>query len=119
MIEGIEKAVERLSPEELARFRTRFEEFDARLFDEKIERDAKSGKVDKQFAEARANHAAGRRETVLSRSGLGAGPARVPRPTRAAQAGPEDWGKSERILSHLPLGSFSDARRTGQRAVRW
>jgi hypothetical protein len=61
-IEDIEKAVEQLSPEELARFRAWFEEFDARLFDERIERDAKAGKLDKLMAEARANHEAGRRE---------------------------------------------------------
>lgn len=61
-IEDIEKAVEQLSPEELARFRAWFEEFDARLFDEQIERDAKAGKLDKLIAEARANHEAGRRE---------------------------------------------------------
>ena len=61
-IEDIEKAVEQLSPEELARFREWFEEFDARVFDAKIERDAKSGKLDKVMADARANHAAGRRE---------------------------------------------------------
>jgi hypothetical protein len=61
-IEDIEKAVELLSPEDLARFREWFEEFEARLFDDKIERDAKAGKLDKLIAEARANHAAGRRE---------------------------------------------------------
>ena len=37
-IEDIEKAVEQLAPEELAKFRAWFEEFDARVFDEKIER---------------------------------------------------------------------------------
>jgi hypothetical protein len=58
-IEDIAKAVERLSPEELARFRAWFEEFDARLFDERIERDAKAGKLDKLIAEARANLRAG------------------------------------------------------------
>ena len=63
-IEDIEKAVEQLSPEELARFRAWFEEFDARAFDEEIERDAKAGKLDKLMAEARANHAAGRRECL-------------------------------------------------------
>lgn len=63
-IEDIEKAVEQLSPEELARFREWFEEFDARVFDAKIERDAKSGKLDKLTADARANHAAGRREEL-------------------------------------------------------
>ena len=61
-IEDIEKAVEQLSPEDLAKFRAWFEEFDARVFDAKIERDAKSGKLDKLTADARANHAAGRRE---------------------------------------------------------
>jgi hypothetical protein len=61
-IEDIEKAVEHLSPEDLAKFREWFEEFEARLFDDKIERDAKAGKLDKLIAEARANHAAGRRE---------------------------------------------------------
>ena len=61
-IEDIEKAVEQLSAEELAKFRTWFEEFDAGVFDAKIERDAKAGKLDKLMAEAHANHAAGRRE---------------------------------------------------------
>ena len=56
-IEDIEKAVEQLSPEELAKFREWFDEFDERLFDVKIERDAKAGKLDKLIAEARANHA--------------------------------------------------------------
>ena len=61
-IEDIEKAVEQLSAEELAKFRAWFEEFDARLFDAKIERDAKAGKLDQMMADARANHDAGRRE---------------------------------------------------------
>ena len=61
-IEDIEKAVLELSEEELARFRAWFEEFDARLFDEKIERDAKAGKLDSLMEKARANHRAGRRE---------------------------------------------------------
>jgi hypothetical protein len=45
-VEEIEKAVARLAPDQLAKFRAWFDEFDARLFDEKIERDAKSGKLD-------------------------------------------------------------------------
>ncbi len=61
-VEDIEKAVEQLTPEDLARFRAWFEEFEARAFDDKIERDAKAGKLDRLIAEARANHAAGRRE---------------------------------------------------------
>jgi hypothetical protein len=54
-IEDIEKAIERLSVTELAEFRAWFEEFDERGFDEKIERNAKAGKLDKLMAEARAN----------------------------------------------------------------
>jgi hypothetical protein len=58
-IDDIQKAVEQLSPEELARFREWFDEFEARLFDERIERDAKAGKLDKLAAEASANYDAG------------------------------------------------------------
>jgi hypothetical protein len=49
-IEDIEKAVEQLSPADPAKFRAWFEEFVARLFDAKIERDAKAGKLDKLMA---------------------------------------------------------------------
>ena len=63
-IEDIEKRVEQLSPDDLARFRAWFEELDSRLFDAKIERDAKADKLDKIMADARANHEAGRREEL-------------------------------------------------------
>ena len=46
-IEDLEKAVAKLPPDELARFRAWFEEFDAARFDQKIERDAKAGKLDR------------------------------------------------------------------------
>jgi len=61
-VEEIEKAVTKLSPEQLAKFRAWFEEFQARQFDEQIERDAKSGKLEELMAKARDNHRAGRRE---------------------------------------------------------
>jgi hypothetical protein len=61
-VEDIEKAVTKLSLEQLAKFRNWFEEYQARLFDEQIERDAKAGKLDKLIAKARDNHRAGRRE---------------------------------------------------------
>jgi hypothetical protein len=48
--EDIERAVEQLSPQELARFRTWFEAFEAERFDAAIERDARDGKLD-AFAE--------------------------------------------------------------------
>lgn len=47
IIEDLEKAVAKLPPDELARFRAWFEEFDAARFDQKIERDAKAGKLDR------------------------------------------------------------------------
>jgi hypothetical protein len=46
-VEDIEKAVERLPPDSLAKFRAWFEEFEAARFDSKIERDAKNGRLDK------------------------------------------------------------------------
>ena len=45
-LSDLEKAVSKLPPDDLARFRAWFEEFDAARFDQKIERDAKSGKLD-------------------------------------------------------------------------
>ncbi len=58
-LEDIEKAVEQLSPEELARFRQWFEELQARLWDEQIERDAKAGRLDWLVEESDKEHAAG------------------------------------------------------------
>jgi len=46
-IEDLEKAVAKLAPDELARFRAWFEAFDAARFDQKIERDAKAGRLDR------------------------------------------------------------------------
>ena len=53
-LEDIEKAVETLMPTDLARFRAWFAEFDAARFDEKIERDAKTGRLDKLAEQALA-----------------------------------------------------------------
>ncbi len=51
-IEDIEKAVSKLPPDHLARFRAWFEEFEAARFDRKIERDTASGKLDRLADEA-------------------------------------------------------------------
>jgi hypothetical protein len=51
-IEDLEKAIAKLPPSDLARFRAWFEEFDAARFDQKIERDAKSGKLDRMADQA-------------------------------------------------------------------
>jgi hypothetical protein len=58
-LEKIEQAVLELTEEEQAKFRQWFAEFDARVFDEKLERDAKSGKFDERAKRARAAHKAG------------------------------------------------------------
>ena len=63
-VEDIERAVERLNPGELARFRAWFEGFDAAQFDAAIDRDARSGKLDKIAEEALAEHRAGRTREV-------------------------------------------------------
>ncbi len=59
-VEDIEKAVESLAPGDLARFRAWFDNFDVARFDEKIERDIGSGKLDKLAEDALAAHRAGR-----------------------------------------------------------
>jgi len=62
--EGIEKAIAKLQPTELAAFRTWFEAFDGAHFDETIERDAASGKLDQLAEKALAQHRAGLRDAL-------------------------------------------------------
>ena len=59
-IESAKEAVTQLSAEELEQFRLWFEEFEEQLFDERIERDIKAGKLDKLADEALAKDRAGR-----------------------------------------------------------
>jgi hypothetical protein len=59
-LEDIEKAVTKLAPAELAKFRAWFEAFDGALLDEKIGRDVESGKLDRLADKARADFRAGR-----------------------------------------------------------
>ena len=54
-IEKLEKAVATLPPDLLAKFRDWFETFDAARFDEKIERDARGGKLDRLADQALAD----------------------------------------------------------------
>ncbi len=58
-ITEIEQAIAELSPEELARFRERFDEYYADVWDKQIEADAKSGRLDKLIAEADEEYDAG------------------------------------------------------------
>ncbi len=59
-IEDLEKAVSKLPPDQLAKFRDWFEAFDAARFDQKIERDAKAGKLDRLAEQALADFRQGR-----------------------------------------------------------
>ena len=61
-LEQIQATIEALTPGEIARLRDWLDNLDARMFDEKIARDAKSGKLDALMADARANLKAGRGE---------------------------------------------------------
>ena len=58
-LEEIEAAVEKLSPAELRKLRAWLDALEERLFDDKIERDAKAGKLDKLAAKAIAEDDAG------------------------------------------------------------
>jgi hypothetical protein len=59
-VEHIEQRVEHLSPQDLVKFRAWFIDFDARVWDEQIEADAKAGKLDRLIAEAVADYEAGK-----------------------------------------------------------
>jgi hypothetical protein len=59
-LEDIEKALTELPPDQLAEFRAWFEAFDAARFDEKIERDAKAGRLEGLAEQALADFRAGR-----------------------------------------------------------
>ena len=57
--EELEKGVSKLPPDELARFRAWFEEFDWAAWDEQVGRDAATGKLDALADQALRDHAAG------------------------------------------------------------
>jgi hypothetical protein len=59
-VEKLAERIEKLSPEELKKFRAWFAEFDARLWDAQIEADAKAGKLDALAAKALAEYKAGK-----------------------------------------------------------
>jgi hypothetical protein len=59
-VDDIERAVAKLGPDELARFRVWFEQFEASRFDRKIERDAEAGKLDGLAEQALRDYREGR-----------------------------------------------------------
>jgi len=58
-MQEIEQAITELAPDELARLREWFDEYFAQAWDEQIERDAASGRLDKLIAEADEEYNAG------------------------------------------------------------
>ncbi len=59
-IEQLEERIAKLAPQDLAKFRAWFLEFDARVWDQQIEADAKAGKLDALIGEAVADYTAGK-----------------------------------------------------------
>ncbi len=57
--EFVEQSVEQLPPEELAKFRRWYAQFDADVWDAQIEADAAAGKLDALAAEALAEYHSG------------------------------------------------------------
>jgi len=53
-VEQIERRIKGLPPEDLARFRAWFLEYDARAWDRQIEGDSKAGRLDSMTAEVLA-----------------------------------------------------------------
>jgi hypothetical protein len=59
-IENLEKQIQELSDEELARLRQWFAEYNAEKWDRQIEADAAAGKLDRLAEKALRDHAEGR-----------------------------------------------------------
>ena len=59
-IEKIEQDVQALSPDELAKFRAWFLEYDWAAWDRQLERDAQAGRLDDLAARALRDHEAGK-----------------------------------------------------------
>ena len=59
-IEELEKAIAQLPADQLKLFRAWFAEFEAARFDQEIERDAQTGRLDRLAEEAIADYHAGR-----------------------------------------------------------
>jgi len=63
-VEDLENAVAKLPPDQFAKFRAWFDAFDAARFDEKIERDARAGKLDRLVEQALADFRQGRAREI-------------------------------------------------------
>jgi hypothetical protein len=59
-VEELQRQIQALSPEELARFRDWFLEFDWAVWDSRFEHDVRAGKLDAFAERALQDHAAGK-----------------------------------------------------------
>jgi hypothetical protein len=59
-IEQLEQRIKGLSPQDLAKFRAWFVEYDARVWDAQIEADSKAGKLDDLVKDALTDYKAGK-----------------------------------------------------------
>jgi len=64
LVETIEKQLEKLPADQLKQFRSWYEEFDARNWDEQIDHDLASGKLDSLAKAAISDHKAGRTKAL-------------------------------------------------------
>lgn len=63
-LEQLEQRIRNLSPDELAKFRAWFIEFDHLMWDRQIEADSKAGKLDGLVAEALEDFKAGKAREI-------------------------------------------------------
>ena len=63
-LEQLKRKIESLSPEDLAKFREWFFEFDWEAWDSQLEADVKSGKLDRPMSEAMKDHQAGKAQEL-------------------------------------------------------
>ncbi len=63
-VEDIEKAITQLSQSQLRQFRAWYEKFDVDSWDEQIEKDAASGKLDIRAEAAISDHKAGKSQEI-------------------------------------------------------
>lgn len=63
-LEEIEQRIRKLTPDELAKFRDWFTEFDHLLWDRQIEADSNGGKLNRLAAEALADYKAGKAREI-------------------------------------------------------
>ena len=63
-LDQLEQRIQKLSPDELAKFRAWFIEFDHLIWDKQIEADSKAGKLNGLISEALADYHAGKAREI-------------------------------------------------------